>query len=237
MLILLSPAKTFSKHPIPSPFHIEFKEKTFFLLHKLKKVSIKKLEKEMHISHDIAKTVYGYYQDFGHSSYQALSLFDGQAFKGLDYMSLDLKTKAYAKSHLRIIDALYGLIAPEDGISTYRLEMQEKMIGNLYHYWKKTINDYLKSQEKVMINLASQEYSQVLSDDLNILTIDFRQTMNGKTKSISMHTKKARGEMARHILMHQIDDRETLKSIQFDGYHFDPSLSDANTFMFIKEFS
>ncbi|PKK93282.1 MAG: hypothetical protein CVV61_05415 [Tenericutes bacterium HGW-Tenericutes-6] len=235
MLILLSPAKTFSKHPKEQSLQFKFEVETNYLLRKLKKLSIKKIENHMKVSRNIAETVFHFYQDFGNLSYEALSLFDGQAFKGLDYQSLDQETKIYAEDKLLIIDALYGLISPHQGISPYRLDMQEKVVGNLYHYWKKPIHLYLSSLNDTIINLASLEYSSILNQDLNMITIDFRQKSKGIIKSISMHTKLARGMMARHILNHRIRDINQLKTIEMDGYHFDPSLSNNKTFIFLKE--
>lgn len=235
MLILLSPAKTFSKYPIETKMKIKFQNETEYLLSKLKKISSKRFETHMHISKDMAVKVYDYYQTFGKASFMALSLFDGQAFKGLDYMSLKQEHKDFAENHLLILDALYGLIAPHDGISPYRLEMQEKMIGNLYHYWKKPIHQYLASKETLIINLASKEYSAILHNDLNMVTIDFRQKTKNQVKSISMYTKKARGMMARHLIIHQLQSQSDIKDITFDGYRFDQNLSDDHTYIFLKE--
>lgn len=232
MKILLSPAKTFSKNPIQESASCLFPKESSILVNRLKKLSLKDIEDGMRVSPQIAKSVYTYYENFDCETYQAWSLYDGQAFKALDATTIDSKHFDYVREHLLIMSGLYGLVRAFDGISKYRLEMQDKTIKDLYQFWKKPIHDFLA--DEWIINLASHEYSKILSPRLNILTIDFMQTLNGQTKSISMHTKKARGMMARYLITHQITHAINIKSFCEDGYSFSKDLSSDTHFVFKK---
>lgn len=237
MIILLSPAKTFSKIKVSSETEPLFHKDATYLISKLKKLSVLSIHRKMKISKDLAQKTYDYYQTFGNESLSAIYAYDGYAFKGLDVFSLNEKALLYMKNHLYILSGLYGLLRPYDGISYYRLEMQDQTILNLYRYWKKKINDYMNQQHpnEWIINLASHEYSKIIEPSKHVLTISFLQKMNGQYKTISMHAKKARGMMAKHLISNPIDDISQIKSITFDGYHYDEHLSNTFEYVFTKE--
>ena len=139
MILLLSPAKSFFKS---DEFHEEcpyFLNMSLGLIKKLRLFSAEEIQKKMDISADLASEVVQYYKDFGKKKYCAIYSYNGYAYKALDPLSLNKEDMDYMRFHLYIISGLYGLVRPFDGISFYRLEMQEKMIGNLYHFWGKII--------------------------------------------------------------------------------------------------
>ena len=81
------------------------------------------------------------------------------------------KVISYSQDHLRILSGLYGLLKPLDLISPYRLEMGTKLksgdINGLYDFWKKDLTrsvnkDLSKQKNKVLVNLASNEYFSAL---------------------------------------------------------------------------
>ncbi|MCR3905671.1 MAG: YaaA family protein [Tenericutes bacterium] len=237
MIILLSPAKTFSKIKVPSENKPLFYKDALLLASKLKKKSLLSIHRKMKISKDLAQNVYDYYQSFSNESLSAIHTYDGYAFKGLDVYSLEQNDLSYMQDHLYILSGLYGLVRPFDGISYYRLEMQDQTLKNLYRFWDKKINIYLKEQHpnELIVNLASHEYSKIIDSTQQVLTISFIQKINGQYKTISMHAKKARGMMARHLIINQTNDKNEIKLITFDGYRYDDTRSDSKTYFFIKE--
>ena len=72
----------------------------------------------------------------------------------------------YVQKHLRIISAFYGVLKPRDGVTPYRLEMQTKVgIGetkNLYEYWGDLLYRSVIDNSRILINLASKEYSKCI---------------------------------------------------------------------------
>lgn len=105
--------------------------------------------------------------------------------------------------------------------------------NNLHVYWKDTISDYLNhsllnSKNKVLINLASNEYYKVIDQKklmADIFTPVFLDNKNGQYRMISIYAKKARGLMTRFIIKNKIEDSELLEGFQEEGYVFNHEMS------------
>ncbi len=157
----------------------------------------------------------------------------------------------YAQDHLRILSGLYGVLRPLDSIQPYRLEMGTSWSitpkkNSLYKYWKSTVTDRLKDDietvdAKFVLNLASQEYAKVLDFkrlDLPIIAPDFKEERGDKFQMISFFAKKARGLMARYAIQNKVTTPEELKGFDYEGYHFNESLSDLsnNKWVFTRKY-
>lgn len=239
MIILLSPAKTFNKHLIPSMIEPIFKKEASLLFRSLKKVPLLTLKTSMKLSDALLREVNGYLNEFGKTSYQAITSYDGQAYKALDVRSLDDETIQYASHHLYILSGMYGLLRAMDGIYRYRLEMQDKTIDNLYNFWKPKLYHYLKRNHAgdLIINLSSKEYEMVLDPRISYVNIQFYERTNQELKQLSMMVKTMRGKFARHLLIHRIEDIKTIKSVLIDNFKYDHSLSNDKNLVFVKEVS
>lgn len=177
---------------------------------------------------------------------QAVFAFNGDVYAGLDAASLDTQVWDYAQGHMRILSGLYGVLKPLDLMQPYRLEMGTKLKNpagkDLYTYWGSVIAEELnevakKSNSKVLINLASNEYFKAVDlAKLNVpvVTPVFKDTKNGQLKIISFYAKKARGMMARFILETQPNSIEDLQSFNTAGYEFNPSLSTDKELVFCR---
>ena len=70
----------------------------------------------------------------------------------------------YVQEHLRILSGFYGVVKPMDGVVPYRLEMQAKAaVGghkNLYDFWGDSLYREVICDSRIVINLASKEYSK-----------------------------------------------------------------------------
>ena len=177
---------------------------------------------------------------------QAVLAFKGDVYTGLDASALSENRLAYTQSHLRILSGLYGLLRPLDLMQPYRLEMGLKMTTkkseNLYQFWGEKITDALnvllaKQDEPVLINLASNEYFKSVQKknlDGRLITPEFKDWKNGKYKMISFFAKKARGLMVRYAIDHNIQKAEGLQNFDYDGYHFNLELSQADKWVFSR---
>jgi cytoplasmic iron level regulating protein YaaA (DUF328/UPF0246 family) len=237
MIILLSPAKTFSKNLIPSLVDPVFKREASVLQRALKRVPFSTIQTSMKLSDSLLEDVKTYIKHFGKESFQAISTYEGQAFKAFDVRSLDKDAYSYMQNHLYILSGMYGLLRPSDGINLYRLEMQDKTIKNLYTYWKPKIKNYLLTyhHHELFINLASKEYQMVIDDQLSYVTIHFYERHQGELKQLSMMVKTMRGLFARYLIMHQVETLDSIKQIIINDYHYDQDLSDDHNLVFIKE--
>jgi len=252
MLIVISPAKSFSKEVIaPSisysqPQHISESEK---LIGKLQGLSKKKLAELMNLSDDLAIMNIERHQNW-HLPFSvdnadpAIFAFNGEVYRGLDAKSLSNNDLKYANNHLRILSGLYGVLRPLDLIQPYRLEMGTKLKyyrnNNLYQFWGNEITDDLNEDldvGKYLINLASNEYFKAVNTKkLNgsVITPVFKDFSNGQYKSLMTYSKHARGEMSRYIIQERIEDPELLKSFNGMGYCYSPEMSAKLQMVFIR---
>ena len=134
-------------------------------------------------------------------------------------------------------------------IKEYRLEMGTKLKNNrgndLYEFWGDRITGKIMEAidtspgEKVLVNLASKEYSSVLNvpminEKYRIVDVNFLEYKDGKHKMVSMYAKKARGMMARYVVQNKINTVEEVKDFDLDGYTYNEVLSNENELVFTR---
>ena len=212
MKIILSPAKkmvtdTDSIAPVGMP---EFLDKTTEILSWMKSLKKEKLKAIWKCNDKIA----------------------GQNFEDGQF--------AYIQKHLRILSAFYGVLKPLDGVKPYRLEMQAKVtIGdtkNLYDYWKDQLYQAVIDDSRVIINLASKEYSKCiekyLTPDDKYITVTFCELSKGKLVTKGTYAKMARGEMVRYMAENSIEDPAGIQKFNRLGYRFREDLSSETEYIF-----
>ncbi len=169
------------------------------------------------------------------------------AYEGIQYqyMAPNVFTEAalaYIQEHLRIFSGFYGMLRPFDGVTPYRLEMQAKLktceAKDLYDFWSKEIAENLFAETNCVLNLASKEYSQVVSRHLRpgvrFLTCVFGEEQGGKIVEKGTMCKMARGEMVRYLAENRITHPEDIRAFDALGYSFSPERSNEETLVFIK---
>ena len=96
----------------------------------------------------------------------AIFSYDGIQYTYMSPSSFTDSMLEYAEKNLRIISGLYGLLKPLDGVGTYRLEMESPIsipgYGDLYSYWGGKIASSLMEDDRLLVNLASAEYSKAV---------------------------------------------------------------------------
>ena len=262
MYFLLSPAKSLNeKDAVPVNLgnyysQPELIEHAQVLMKNLKAKEPIDLQELMSISDDLAQLNAKRNQDWawstnspftGDNAKPAGYLFDGDVYTGLDMYQMDKDTAIYVNEHLGILSGLYGVLKPLDLIQPYRLEMGTKLKNergdNLYEFWgeevTKTINARMAdSEDKVLINLASNEYFKVIKKkELNaqIITPRFEDEKNGQYKVISFYAKKARGLMVKSAADNKLTNAEQLKQFDLAGYYYVDELSDDKTWTFRRD--
>lgn len=253
MQIIMSPAKLMNfggqENNIETTVPV-FAKQTKEILKVCKKLSQSEIASQMKVNADIAKTVFEYFQTYNAKdspSKAAALAYNGIAYKGLDAHDFDVGDVEYAQRHLNLISGFYGALRPFDAIRPYRLEFSRKIrpegYDNLYDFWKESINDYmakrLESDEKVIINVASKEYSKAIIKKLlpkgtRIIDIEFLQQKEGEWKQVVVHSKKARGLMARFIIKNQLRHSEEVKLFDYENYFYYPQLSTQDKLVFVR---
>lgn len=255
--ILLSPTKTMntltsSKIESNSNTYPKFLERSELLIKELRKLSVNEIASEMNVSTKIAEENHFRFKNWLHPDKSIKSwsiascLYSGEVYKALDFNSLNKKERIHAQHCLFILSGLYGIIRAEDCIYPYRLEMGHSLKTSknkisLYKFWENEIHDFLikhLSQEDIIINLASNEYFKVVKKKElknQIITPVFKTLKNDSLKTIAIHSKYARGLMARFIIKNNISSIEELKKFNEASYLFDEKLSAKNELVFIKK--
>jgi len=253
MIAVLSPSKTLDfetagAEALNSPI---FRKQSKELVSELQKKSKKDLMKLMSISEKLGELNYQRYQNFSdryttENSKSAVHAFKGDVYLGLEAESLTDKELKFSQEHIRILSGLYGILKPLDKMQPYRLEMGTKLKNkqgkNLYAFWGDQITEALNKefenhQEKILVNLASQEYFDAINTDkLNarVVNVDFREYRDGKLRFISFNAKKARGMMARYIIKNKVDSFKKLQVFNMDGYKLQGDSSDDDKLCFVR---
>ncbi len=256
MLITISPAKTLDFKAAPIKDEIIYPElinEAEYLVNKLKKISPKKLKSMMDISDNLAELNYERFQGWDANfdpsiAKEAIYVFKGDVYQGLDVETLDNKGKSYLNDNLLILSGLYGALKPFDSMLPYRLEMGSSFKvtpskNNLYKFWGDKITDQFNRQLEeqktdVLINLASNEYFKAINQkklNAEIIVPEFKDMKNGSYKMISFFAKKARGMMLRYIAKNNINEPEHIKTFDSNGYYFNNSLSKENKWVFTRD--
>ncbi|HMM16166.1 MAG TPA: YaaA family protein [Petrimonas sp.] len=253
MQIVMSPAKRMNFNAQEENIKTTppvFSRKTGEVLEVCRKLSETDIAEKMKVNREIAQQVYGYFQSFNSRTIPlraAALAYDGIAYKGLNAHDFNKEEVLFAQKHLSILSGLYGALKPFDRIKPYRLEfarkIQPKGYKDLYEFWQNEVNQYLSGKlakdEKVIINVASKEYSSVLSKKLlpektRIVEISFLQQEGNDLKQIVVHSKKARGLMARFIIKNRLDIAEDVKAFGYEDYFYYPKLSSENKWVFVR---
>ena len=224
MLVVVSPAKKLNMSlvqglKVSEPY---FKKNVDELVNVVRDLSAKDLENLMDISPKLAELNRDRFKEFGNQQKKAAAFaFAGDTYKGLSIEKLEKEDLDFAQKHLRILSGLYGVLRPLDLMKPYRLEMGTKLNNpegkNLYQFWGDIIVEKLNEvvgtlQERVLVNLASNEYSKSINFDKfqgRVITPVFKEYKNGEYKVIGLHSKRARGLMTRYIIKNQITLKTT----------------------------
>jgi cytoplasmic iron level regulating protein YaaA (DUF328/UPF0246 family) len=250
MRILLSPAKNLdlnNQNLIQSSQPI-FQQEIKYLVEIMRTKSSIDLAKLMDISQKLADLNFRRYQNFQSSfdsknSTPAILIFDGDVYRNIDKSAI-LKKENYefTQKHLLIISGIYGLLRPFDLIQPYRLEMgtslQNNQGKNLYKFWQDKLTNFLNENENdFIVNLASSEYSQAISQKnlkAKFVNMVFKEKKEQSYKVIGVSAKKARGQMVDFIIKNKITKVEGLQKFCENGYNFKGDVSDNLNYHFYR---
>lgn len=170
----------------------------------------------------------------------AILSYDGIAFQYMASSVFEQKHFDYVQEHLRILSGFYGVLKPLDGIRAYRLEMQSKLSvahsKDLYDFWKDDLYKEVCVGDRVIINLASKEYSKCiekyLTADDTFINCFFGENVKGKLKQKAAFVKMARGEMVRFMAEMNIQQPEEIKNFDRLNFHFRDDWSSKTEYVF-----
>lgn len=77
-------------------------------------------------------------------------------------------------------------------------------------------------------------YRKLLPENTRIVEVVFLQQENGELRQVVVHSKKARGLMARFIIKNRLKLVEEVKAFDYENYFFYPQLSTEDKWVFIR---
>lgn len=254
MIAILSPAKTLEfnkRYKTVEYTQPIFKEEALELIEELRQYSPPDLEGLMKVNAELAELNFFRHLEWKEehnidNSKQAVLAYHGAVYQGLGAETFNTRQLKFSQLHLRILSGLYGVLRPLDIVQPYRLEMGAKLKNikgkDLYYFWREIITGYFneefsKSSDRVLINLASNEYFSVIDGkwlNAEVYTPIFKEYRNGIYRNITIYAKRARGLMARFIIENEIDKVCDLMAFEEEGYEFNKNLSNDRELVFTR---
>lgn len=246
MKIIISPAKKMRREEYVAPLHRPmFLKEAGELLSFLRSLSDSEMAKVWKVkgallSSSLSSLSMLSLEDIGSP---AIFSYDGIQYTYMSPSSFTDSMLEYAEKNLRIISGLYGLLRPLDGVGTYRLEMESPIsipgYGDLYSYWGGKIASSLMEDDRLLVNLASAEYSKAvlpyLPSSVTVVTPVFLDWEKGRYVSKGVYAKMERGEMVRFLAETGAETVEDIMKFSSRGYEFSRFLSDSNTLCFVRK--
>ena len=255
MLALISPAKkldTENEPPLGDFTIPQLLDDSEELVDTVKGLGKGRLKALMNLSDTLTELNHARYEAYAtpftpNNAKQAVFMFRGDTYVGLDADTLTKDDLTYAQKHLNILSGLYGVLRPLDLIQPYRLEMGSKLSTqrgrDLYDFWGSRLtdacNEVTASQENpTVVCLASSEYIKAIQPQHlagSFVTCHFKEIKEGVPRTIGLVAKKARGRMARFMVRNRVENEDDLKRFGEDGYAFEPALSSDEDLVFVRD--
>lgn len=247
MRIIISPAKKMNTDDdilqyIGLPV---FLENTGKIMEWMKSLSLEESRKLWKCNEKLAKENYERFQNMCLTERltPAIISYEGIQYQYMAPAVFEKNMLSYVQQHLRILSGFYGVLKPMDGVTPYRLEMQAKTeiegIKGLYNFWGNRLYREVIDDSRVIINLASKEYSKCIEDYIQpedrFITCVFGELCDGKVVQKGTYAKMARGEMVRFMAEKNVKKLEEIKEFNALGYQYNEKLSTDTEFVFIKQ--
>lgn len=248
MLMLISPAKTLDTSmppPVSAYSQPDFLNRSAELIALLQQKAPHDIAELMGLSDKLALLNYERFQAWApgftlQNAKQAVFMFMGDVYEGLDAASLSPEQIEYLAQHLRILSGLYGLLRPLDLMLPYRLEMGVSLPNpygkDLYAFWGGALTEAIHAlQPRALVNLASHEYFRAVKTKklaCPVITPVFEDWSGDRYKIVSFYAKRARGLMVRWAALNGVTEPQQLKTFDLEGYGLDMAASDETTWRF-----
>ena len=110
---------------------------------------------------------------------------------------------------------------------------------NLYDYWGERLYRSVLDDSRIIINLASKEYSKCIEKYLTpqdrYISVTFCEVSGDKMVTKGTYAKMARGEMVRFMAENNIENPLDIKKFDRLGYSFRSDLSSETEYVFERK--
>lgn len=247
MKIIISPAKKMNidTDSLPVNGQPQFLEDTRILCDAIKSLTFGEVKALWNCNDKLAELNFKRFaeMELERNLTPAVLSYEGLQYQHMSPMVFTDEAVRYVEEHLRILSGFYGVLAPFDGVTPYRLEMQAKLSvaekKDLYDFWGDRLYRAVLDEDHLIVNLASKEYSlaieKYLAPEDRFVTCLFGELQNGKVKQKGTFAKMARGEMVRFMAEHNITDVDGIKEFDCLGYQYREDFSKETELVFLKK--
>lgn len=137
----------------------------------------------------------------------AIERYTGVLFDGLDAASLNPSQREFARDHLVIHSALFGLLGANDPIPAYRLSHNSRLPKiSLRKHWREPIAAVLGGYDGLILDLRSEAYAELGPAPAGAWYVRVvSEDGAGRRVALSHFNKKGKGEFARAVVEAGID--------------------------------
>ncbi len=144
----------------------------------------------------------------------AIERYSGVVYNGIAYASMSDKGKEFLNAHVRIISALFGLLAPGDLIPDYKLKIERLDTAD---HWRPIISRQLKGC--FVIDLLPVAHERALTY-MQGVKVGFVVRKDGKVLPAGHQGKLIKGKFVRWLCENQVTEPKDFYGFKEDGYKF-----------------
>lgn len=249
MLILIAESKTMSlcDSQVISPVAPVYDSRAGEIMERLALMSPTDLASLIKISVAMAVRMHGMAVAFGDKNHgsTAIEAYTGVVFKSFDYKTLESAEKDAVEKHVRLLSSLYGWLRPGDTVKPYRLDFTSRVAPGdttAAAYWRDSVTDALVADicsagHTEVLNMLPADAARMVDwarveRYARVWRADFVEVVSGhvtRTPS-SNRLKVLRGELLRHIIVHNIDSAEAAAMIETSSMMATASTASSVTF-------
>lgn len=138
----------------------------------------------------------------------ALDRYTGVLYDALDAATMVASTRAFARDHVLIHSALFGLLGADDPIPAYRLSHDSRLPNlSLRKLWRERISAILAASDCVILDLRSEayvEFGPAPSDSRTAFVRVVSASVDGPKRALNHFNKKGKGQFVRALCDAQI---------------------------------
>jgi len=139
----------------------------------------------------------------------ALERYTGVLYDALDVGALNVSAREFARDHVLIHSALFGLLGADDPIPAYRLSHDSRLPAlPLRKLWREHISAVLAASDGVVLDLRSEAYVELGPAPAGPKTAFLRvvsDSADGPRRALNHFNKKGKGQFVRALCEAAID--------------------------------